>query len=157
MMAWREGSEVSTMPLADIFDTTAIIDGGPDLPKAKLVGHLLTLLAQTGNVPHADVPALQIAILRRERLGSTGIGRGLAVPHAKHHAVQRPLGMLAVCRPPLEFDALDGEPVEIIALFLSPPDRPGQHLGEASRGSEALVRRLADENFCGRLRRAGSA
>lgn len=142
--------------LADIIVCTAILDGGPGISKAELVGRLLTLLAQAGHVPHADVPALQNAILRREQLGSTGIGKDLAIPHAKHHAMQHPLGILAVCRPPLEFDALDGEPVEIIALILSPPDRPGQHLGEASRGSEALVRRLADGSFCQRLRRAES-
>lgn len=145
------------MSLADIFVCTTILDGGLTLSKAELVGRLLILLAQTRHVPHADVPALQDAVLRRERIGSTGIGKGLAIPHAKHQDVQRPLGILAVCRPPVEFDALDGEPVDIIALILSPPDQPGQHLGEASRGSEGLVRRLADERFCGRLRRAESA
>lgn len=145
------------MSLADIFSTTAIIDGVSVLTKAELIGRLLTLLAQAGHVPHADVPALQDAVLRRERLGSTGIGKGLAIPHARHASVQRPLGVLAVCRPPVEFDALDGEVVDIVALIVSLPDRPGLHLGEALRGSEGLVRHLADEPFCQRLRRAESA
>lgn len=145
------------MCLADIFITTAIIDGGPAISKAELIGRLLTLLAQAGHVSNADVPAMQAAIVRREQLGSTGVGKGLAIPHARHASVQRPLGILAVCRPPVEFDSLDGEPVDIIALLLSPPDRPGQHLGEASSGSVGLVRRLADEVFCRRLRQADSA
>ena len=145
------------MPLADIFNTTAVLDGGPALGKADLVGQLLTLLAEAGHVPHADVPALQAAILRREHLGSTGIGRGLAIPHARHAAVARLLGVLALCRPTVNFDSLDGEPVDILALCLFPPDRPGQHLGEVSRGSEGLVRNLADEEFCRRLRQARSA
>src|SRR4051794_2756548 len=120
------------MPLADLFNTTAILQCGPTLGKADLVGRLLTLMAEAGHVPHADVPSIQAAVLRRERLGSTGIGRGLAVPHARHPAVDRPLGILGVCRPPVNFDSLNAESVDIVALILSPPDRPGRHLGEAS-------------------------
>jgi mannitol/fructose-specific phosphotransferase system IIA component (Ntr-type) len=145
------------MSLADLFVSTAILDGGPAIGKAEVVGRLLTLLAQAGHIPHDDVPALQNAVMRREQLGTTGIGRGVAVPHAKHAAVVRPLGILAVCRRPVWFDSLDGEPVDIVALILSPRDRPGIHLGEASRGSEVLSRNLADEGFCGRLRQARSA
>jgi hypothetical protein len=55
------------------------------------------------------------------------------------------------------FDSLDGEPVDIVALCLFPADRPEQHLGETSRGSERLLRGLADEGFCRRLRHAESA
>jgi mannitol/fructose-specific phosphotransferase system IIA component (Ntr-type) len=145
------------MSLSDLFVRTAILDGGPDLGKAKVVDRLATLLAGAGHVPQADVPAIIAAVLRRERLGSTGIGRGVAVPHARHAAVGRPTGVLAVCRWPVEFDAVDGEPADIVALILSPPDRPGIHLGEASRGSEALSRHLADDGFRGRLRQARSA
>src|SRR4051812_46292609 len=116
------------MSLADIIACTAIIDGGPALSKAELIDRLLKLFAQAGHVPHADVPGIHAAVLRRERLGSTGIGRGLAIPHARHHAVDRPLGILAVCRPPVEYESLDGEPVDIVALVLTPQDRPGQHL-----------------------------
>ena len=145
------------MRFGDFFVRTAILDGGPALGKAELVGRLVTLLADAGQLPGELLSDVLAAVLRRERLGSTGIGRGLAIPHAKHPAVQRPLGVLATCRRPVEFDAIDGEPVDIIALCLFPPDRPGQHLGEVSRGSEGLVRRLADAGFCGRLRQAESA
>src|SRR5579862_8714747 len=112
------------MSLGDIICHTAILDGGPAVGKADLVARLATLLADAGHVPHADVPAITAAVLRRERLGSTGIGRGVAVPHARHAAVARPLGVLAVCRPPVWFDAIDAEPVDILALVLTPPDRP---------------------------------
>jgi mannitol/fructose-specific phosphotransferase system IIA component (Ntr-type) len=153
------------MPLADLFVRTAIIDRGPLLGKAELVGSLLERLAEAGHVPQAEVPSIWDAVMRRERLGSTGIGNGLAVPHARHPAVTRPLGLLAVCRHPLWFDALDREPADLVALCLFPPDRPGQHLGEASRRSEGVFRRLADEAFrrladeafCRRLRQAVSA
>ncbi len=144
------------MRLANLFVRTAILDGL--VPgKAELVGRLLTLLAQEGHLPPAQVPKILNAVLRREQLGSTGVGGGVAIPHAKHPAVTRPLGILAVCRKPVEFDALDGEPADIIALCLFPVGRPEQHLGEASRGSERLLRGLADEGFCRRLRQAESA
>lgn len=145
------------MSLGNLFVVTAVLDGGPAVGKADLVARLATLLAEAGHVPHADVPGITAAVLRREGLGSTGIGRGVAGPHAKHAAVARPVGVLAVCHPPIWFDAIDAEPVDIVALVLTPPDRPGQHLGEASRGSERLIRRLADEAFCRLLRRAASA
>lgn len=158
MTAWRECSDWGrAICLADIFTTTAVLDGAPSLDKAGLIGQLLTLLSQAGHVSHADVPAMREAILRREQLGSTGVGGGLAVPHLRHPPVARVLGVLAVCRPPVDFDALDGEPVDIVALVLSPQDRPGLHLGEASRRAGWLFRRLTDEAFCQRLRAAKSA
>jgi mannitol/fructose-specific phosphotransferase system IIA component (Ntr-type) len=89
------------MPLADIFVHTAILEGGPGLGKADLVSSLLEWLAEAGHIPHAEVPTILDAVLRRERLGSTGIGRGIAVPHARHPAVARTLGILAVCRAPV--------------------------------------------------------
>jgi mannitol/fructose-specific phosphotransferase system IIA component (Ntr-type) len=134
-----------------------VLAGGPALGKAELVRRLLALLGEGGRVSPVDVLALQNAILHRERLGSTGIGKGLAIPHLKHPTVARPLGALAACRPPVWFDAIDGEAADIVAMCLLPPDRPGQHLGEASPWSEGLFRRLADEAFRQRLRRADSA
>jgi mannitol/fructose-specific phosphotransferase system IIA component (Ntr-type) len=145
------------MCLSDLFVCTAVLDGGRGLCKADLVASLLTRLARAGHLPAESLPVVQDALLRRERLSSSGIGRGLAVPHACHPAVPRPMGVLAVCRTPMAFGSLDGEPVDIVALILSPPNRPDQHLGETSRGSERLSRRLADEEFFRRLRRAESA
>jgi mannitol/fructose-specific phosphotransferase system IIA component (Ntr-type) len=144
------------MSLGDLFVCTTVLDGGPALDKAEVVGRLLALLTRAGHIPHAEVLAVQNALLWRERLGSTGIGGGVAIPHARHAAVRRPTGVLAVFRPPVGFDALDGEPVDIVALVLSPPDQPGQHLGESSRGWEGLSRHLADADFCRRLRQARS-
>ena len=56
----------------------------------------------------------------------------------------------------MKFDALDGEPVDIVVLCLAPPDQPGRHLGQASRWPEGLVRRLADQAFGEQLRQAAS-
>ncbi|MFO0877447.1 MAG: PTS sugar transporter subunit IIA [Gemmataceae bacterium] len=140
------------MSLSDLLCCAVLLDGGPSSTKGDLVEELLTHLAEAGHVTHADIPALRDAVLRREQLGSTGIGRGLAIPHARYASLSRALGILAVCRQPVEFDSLDGEPVDLIVLVLAPPAEPGRHLGAVARDGERLLRCLADVAFCQRLR-----
>ena len=84
------------------------------------------------------------AIMKREELGSTGIGRGIAVPHTKHPSVERLIGTVGVSVSGVEFDSLDGEKVQLFFLLVSPPDRPGDHL----RALENISRQLRDETFC---------
>ncbi len=76
-----------------------------------------------------DLPVDQIApyLLKREELGSTGIGRGVAIPHARLPDLQRPFGLLAKLRQPIEFDAIDGQPVDIVfTLLMSAAAEDGQ-------------------------------
>jgi PTS system fructose-specific IIA component/PTS system nitrogen regulatory IIA component len=82
--------------------------------------------------------------MKREELGSTGIGRGVAVPHTKHPSVERLVGTVGISRNGVEFSSLDGEPVQIFFLLVSPPDRPGDHL----RALENISRQLRDDTFC---------
>ena len=84
------------------------------------------------------------AILKREELGSTGIGRGVAVPHTKHPAVDKLVGTVAISEEGVDFDSLDGEKVHLLFLLISPPDRPGDHL----RALENISRQLRDDTFC---------
>src|SRR5229473_3897440 len=75
------------------------------------------------------LPVDQVApyLLRREELGSTGIGRGVAIPHARLPDLQRPFGLLAKLRQPIEFDAIDGQPVDIVfTLLMSAAAEDGQ-------------------------------
>jgi PTS system nitrogen regulatory IIA component len=66
-------------------------------------------------------------LLKREDLGSTGIGRGVAIPHARLPDLQRPYGLLAKLKNPIEFDAIDGQPVDIVFVLLLPAsDESGQ-------------------------------
>jgi PTS system fructose-specific IIA component/PTS system nitrogen regulatory IIA component len=88
--------------------------------------------------------------MKREDLGSTGIGRGVAVPHTKHPSVSRLVGTVAVSPKGIEFESLDGEPVQLFFLLVSPPDRPGDHL----RALENISRQLRDESFCRQLKSA---
>jgi nitrogen PTS system EIIA component len=66
------------------------------------------------------LPADQVAsyLLKREELGSTGIGKGVAIPHARLPELQRPLGLLARLKSPIEFDAIDGQAVDIVFVLL---------------------------------------
>ena len=90
------------------------------------------------------------AILKRELLGSTGIGRGVAIPHAKHKSVEKLVGTVAVAHNGVSFDALDGEPVFVFVMLVSPQDKPGDHL----RALENVSRSLRDDNFVRSLRAA---
>jgi mannitol/fructose-specific phosphotransferase system IIA component (Ntr-type) len=91
-------------------------------------------------------------IMRRELLGSTGIGRGVAIPHTKHGSVDRLIGSVAVSRSGVGFESLDGEPVYVFIMLVSPKDRPGDHL----RALENVSRNLRDDSFVRSLRQAGS-
>ncbi len=91
-------------------------------------------------------------ILRREQLGSTGIGRNVAIPHAKHASVDRLIGTLAISRNGIPFDSLDGLPVNVLVMLISPQDRPGDHL----RALEFVSRSLRDDAFVNSLKQAKS-
>jgi PTS system fructose-specific IIA component/PTS system nitrogen regulatory IIA component len=107
-------------------------------------------LRQAGQFRGQDTEDIVRAILKRELLGSTGIGRGVAIPHTKHANVERLLGTVAVSHSGVAFESLDGEPVFIFVLLISPQDRPGDHL----RALENVSRCLRDDNFVRALRSA---
>jgi len=90
------------------------------------------------------------AILKRETLGSTGIGRGVAIPHTKHASVDKLIGTIAVSHAGVTFESLDGEPVFVFVMLISPMERPGDHL----KALENVSRRLRDDNFVRSLRQA---
>lgn len=89
----------------------------------------------------------------RERLGSTGFGGGVAIPHGKIDGLERVVGLFAKLSQPIEFQAIDGMPVDLVFLLLSPPDSGVEHLKALARVS----RRLRDRAFVAKLRGAGSA
>lgn len=90
------------------------------------------------------------ALLRREDLGSTGVGDGVALPHARLDAVARPYGLLARLRDPLAFEAIDDRPVDLVFLLLLPAGRPGDGLNLLA----GVARRLRDPDLAAALRRA---
>ena len=120
--------------------------------KEEAVRELVGALAAAGKVAEADCKQLVAALMAREQLGSTGIGQGLAVPHAKHERVGNLLVAFGRSARGIEFDSLDGEPVFLIFLLLSSPEAPGQHLEALAY----ITKLLRDELFCRFLREAKS-
>jgi PTS system nitrogen regulatory IIA component len=138
------------MKLCDFVVSASVI---PDLKvgsKEDAIRAMVASLREAGSINAADEPGIVAAILKREELGSTGIGRGVAVPHTKHPSVDKLIAAIALSSDGVDFDSLDGEPVYIMFLLVSPPDRPGDHL----RGLENISRHLRNDNFCKFLRQS---
>jgi PTS system nitrogen regulatory IIA component len=91
-----------------------------------------------------------VELQKREELGSTGMGGGVAIPHARFHHLHKPFGMLVRLKKPIEFDAVDGKPVDTIALLLLPDAREGERLGALA----CFARKLRDPIVMTALRRA---
>lgn len=87
-------------------------------------------------------------LLERERLGTTGIGRGIAIPHGKLKDLDQLHGLFARLEKPVDFDAIDDAPVDLIFLLLAPESAGADHLKALAR----ISRLLRDEGMCGRLR-----
>jgi PTS system nitrogen regulatory IIA component len=92
------------------------------------------------------------AILKRELLSSTGIGDGVAIPHAKHPGVERLIGAVAVSPAGVPFESVDNDPVHVLVMLISPQERPSEHL----RALEGVSRCLKDKNFVRSLRQAAT-
>ena len=137
------------MKLLDFLVADATVDDLQAVDKAGAVKELVQKLVETSHLTEKQAKAATQAILDREALGSTGIGRGIAVPHAKHAAVKKIVGCLGRSKKGVAFAAIDGEPVYLVFLLLSPPDQPGQHL----KALEHISVVLRDENFSKFLRR----
>lgn len=118
--------------------------------KDAAVRAMVEALKNAGTIKPDDEESIVAAVLKREELGSTGIGNGVAVPHTKHPSVDELIATIALAKEGVDFASLDGEPVYILFLLISPPDRPGDHL----RGLENISRHLRNQSFCNFLRQA---
>ena len=112
--------------------------------KESVIRAMVQSLVEAKRINEKDHQGIVEAILKREELGSTGIGRGVAVPHTKHPSIDKLVGTVAVSDEGVDFDSLDGEKVHLLFLLVSPPDRPGDHL----RALENISRQLRDDMFC---------
>jgi mannitol/fructose-specific phosphotransferase system IIA component (Ntr-type) len=140
------------MRMSDFVVRDAIIPQLSASTKEGVIREMVEGLRAAGQFRTADLEDVVRAILKRELLGSTGIGRGVAIPHTKHASAERLTGTVAVSRAGVAFDSLDGEPVFVFVLLISPQDRPGDHL----RALENVSRCLRDDNFVKALRQAAS-
>jgi PTS system fructose-specific IIA component/PTS system nitrogen regulatory IIA component len=118
--------------------------------KEAVIREMVDNLRQAGYFKGNEPEEILKAIHKRELLGSTGIGRGVAIPHTKHFSVDRLIGTVGLSRPGIPFDSIDGEPVFILFMLISPQERPSDHL----RALESVSRSLRDDNFVRALRQA---
>ncbi|MDY0169012.1 MAG: PTS sugar transporter subunit IIA [Thermoguttaceae bacterium] len=138
------------MKFADFICREAIRAKLDAADKEGTIREMVQSLLDAGRIGADDYEGIVKAILKREELGSTGIGRGVAVPHTKHASVEQLVGTVAVSPDGVDFASLDGETVHLFFLLVSPPDRPGDHL----RALENISRQLRDDTFCRFLKQA---
>ena len=141
------------MRMSDFVVREAITANLAATSKEGVIREMVENLRRAGHFKTSEPEDIVKAILKRELLGSTGIGRGVAIPHAKHASVDRLIGAVAVSKSGVGFESLDGEPVFVFVLLVSPNDRPGDHL----RALENVSRCLRDDAFVKALRNAPDA
>jgi nitrogen PTS system EIIA component len=135
--------------LSDLLGPDAVMTGVAVPNKKALLQQLAQAAARLTGVDNKHVLE---RLVERERLGSTGFGGGIAIPHGKIDGLDRVVGLFARLAEPVDFQAIDGMPVDLVFLLLSPPDAGVEHLKALARVS----RRLRDRGFVAKLRGAGS-
>ena len=138
------------MKLSDFVIREAVIPDLTATTKEGVIREMVESLRITGHVGNGEEERVIKAIMKREEQGTTGIGRGVAVPHTKHPGTARLIGNVALSRTGIDFNSLDGEPVHVLFLLVSPSDRPGDHL----RALETISRHLRNDTFCRFLRQS---
>jgi len=134
---------------SDILTPGAVVAGLSVSAKKQLFQQLGALAEKNGGV---EARVVIERLSERERLGSTGFGGGVAIPHGKIDGLDRVVGVFARLDQPIDFQAIDDMPVDIVFMLLSPPDAGAEHLKALARVSRAL----RDRPFLAKLRGAGS-
>lgn len=138
------------MTIGDLLDRRAIAPRVTATTKRQALTVVAEVAARTLNL---DPAAALDALLAREALSSTGVGRGVAIPHARAEGLKGVHAVVARLEKPIEFEALDGEPVDLLIALFAPPDAGSEHLRALARVSRLL--RQADLRE--QLRQAHSA
>ena len=123
------------MPLLDFLSPEAVVPALKVHSKKQAL-HEMAVLA--GRITGRDEREIFETLLQRERLGSTGIGEGIAIPHGKLPRLDRLFGLFARLEKPIDFEALDGEPVDMMFLLLAPEGAGADHLKALARVARVL-------------------
>jgi len=140
------------MRLTDIVAPAAVITRLQSNQRDAVVTELLDALVAANAAPAAIRDELLVKVLEREARGSTGFGRGVAVPHVKHKGVSKMAAAIGLSQAGIDFNSLDKAPVYSVFLLMSPEDRPEQHL----QAMEVIFKNLSKDTFRRFLRQAGS-
>jgi PTS system nitrogen regulatory IIA component len=123
------------MDLSDLIEVKAIMPALKANSKKQLLQLLAERAASVTGIPEREIFDI---ILQRERLGSTGVGNGIAIPHGKLSGIKRITGVFARLEVPVEFEALDDQPVDLVFLLLAPEGAGADHLKALSRIARVL-------------------
>jgi PTS system nitrogen regulatory IIA component len=123
------------MPLLDFLDPRAVLPALRVNGKKQALQELASQSARLTGVPDS---AIYEALLQRERLGSTGIGEGIAIPHGKLPGLTHIFGLIARLDKPVDFEALDDQPVDVLVLLLAPEGAGADHLKALARVARVL-------------------
>jgi len=138
------------MALADLLQQDAIFPNLRVSTKKQLLQELAVKAARIAGVAERDIFDV---IQQRERLGSTGVGHGIAIPHGKLPGITSIKGIFARLDTPIDFEALDDQPVDLVFLLLAPEGAGADHLKALSR----IARVLRDQDLVAKLRATESA
>ena len=116
------------MKLSDIMIADAIVPELKSRTRDEAISELVEAMAAAGAIPKKNVKDVIKAVLTREQQATTGIGKGVALPHAKLKGVKKPIGTIGRSSEGIDFTALDSKPVYSVILLLSSPDNPDEHL-----------------------------
>src|SRR5882757_10433275 len=133
------------MPLADLVAPNAVV------PALKVNGKkqaLQELAAKAAELSGQNERAIFDILLQREKLGSTGVGNGVAIPHGKLAKLSKLFGLFARLARPVDFEALDGQPVDLVFLLLAPEGAGADHLKALAR----IARHLREPGVAAKLR-----
>jgi len=146
-----QANQDEKLKILDFLSVNAVVAELTATTKKDVLEELVALLSKEGKVK--DAKATVDVLIEREKLGSTGIGQGIAIPHAKTDQATQVVAAFGLSRRGVQFDALDGEPVNIFFLLVAPPEAAGLHLKALAR----ISRLLKDKFFRQALRETRSA
>jgi nitrogen PTS system EIIA component len=138
------------MPLSDLLAPKAVVSALKASDKKEAIQELAACI---GALIRRDPNEIFEVLLQRERLGSTGIGGGVAIPHGKLPKLEKLVGVFARLEKPINFDALDGEPVDLVFVLLAPEAAGADHLKALAR----IARLLRDPQVAEKLRTVGDS
>jgi len=124
------------MRLADLLDESVVKLGLESVDKEECIEEMVELLVRSGCL--SDRQMALDALFSREKIGSTGIGNGVAIPHAKSGCVEKLTAALGVSLEGIEFDAIDGQEAHLVFLLLADPQRPGPHVAALAEVARLL-------------------
>jgi PTS system nitrogen regulatory IIA component len=139
------------MQLLDLLTPARVVANAHASGKKRLLEHLASLLDE-GGTPEGERAVFE-ALCRRERLGSTGLGRGVAIPHGRSAAIETPVGAFVKLAEPIDFDAIDGQRVDLVFALVVPEHFTDQHLMFLAQ----LAEMFSDPALVARLRQGRTA